>query len=527
MKPTIILYIFIISIAIASATKLGKGCNQINQVEECERFACYVNKVTDANSSASTATTCQVCRTTEDCQQGNDAFYRACLPTGDAKRHPHEMECRTKKLFEPFTVWDGLSSFLVFLGGAVASGAGIGGGGVYVPLFILFGWGKGAVERSLGATTGLSIAMIIMIAPRKHPEENRPLIDYKTMLLLEPIVLLGTVPGKILNKVFPTLLIYISLLVLLIVICIRTWQKYFRFARQQKEREEAAKEAEKNNKELTPSQQKRVLDSKKSLYLDTMPGPNELETVDTADVQVVERKKTLAEQLTELLDEETKQPWKTIGTLIACWCVILIIASIIRFGLTCGTAEYIGINVLYIPSLVIFTVFAAFALNKEYLKKVEVGYRFADGDLKYTKRNTMVWPSYFFISGLLASLLGIGGGMVIGPLLLEIGLNPVVSNATTACMTLFTASAATLQYLVTNQDSFDYFLWYLVITFFAGLIGRKFIQGYLKRTGKQAVVVALLGVVISVSLVMMAIVTISRIKGDIDAGIPFMFLKLC
>ena len=31
---------------------------------------------------------------------------------------------------------------LVFLGGAVASGAGIGGGGVYVPLFILFGWGK-------------------------------------------------------------------------------------------------------------------------------------------------------------------------------------------------------------------------------------------------------------------------------------------------------------------------------------------------------------------------------------------------
>ena len=50
---------------------------------------------------------------------------------------------------------------------------------------------------------------------------------------------------------------------------------------------------------------------------------------------------------------------------------------------------------------------------------------------------------------------------------------------------------------------------------FLYLIGRKFIQGYLKRTGDhQAVVVALLGVVISVSLDMMAIVTISRIKGD-------------
>ena len=77
------------------------------------------------------------------------------------------------------------------------------------------------------------------------------------------------------------------------------------------------------------------------------------------------------------------------------------------------------------------------------------------------------------------------------------------------------------------KDSFDYFLWYLMITFFAGLIGRKFIQGYLKRTGKQAVVVALLAVVISVSLVMMGFVTVTRIKGDIDENIPFTFLKLC
>ncbi len=524
--PSLLLILLIVS-AVSSTTAnniLGKSCNQINQVEECGRFACYVKPAPNGTSGG---TKCEICRTTEDCQKGNDAFYRACLPTGDIKRHPHEMECRTKKLFEPFTVWDGLSSFLVFLGGAVASGAGIGGGGVYVPLFILFGWGKGAVERSLGATTGLSIAMIIMIAPRRHPDVDRPLIDYKSMLLLEPIVLLGTVPGKILNKVFPTLLLYILLLLLLIVICIRTWQKYFRFARQQKEKEEAEKAAAKSDKPLSAEQQKRVLDSKKSLYLDTMSGPTAINDVAVVTDSQLQRRKTLAEQVTDLIDEEKKQPWKTIGALILCWSIILTIASIIRFGLTCGTAEYIATNVVYVPALVIFTVLAAVMLNKEYLKKVEIGYKFADGDLLFTKRNTMVWPSLFFISGLLASLLGIGGGMVIGPLLLEIGLNPVVSNATTACMTLFTASAATLQYLVTNQDSFDYFLWYLMITFFAGLVGRKFIQGYLKRTGKQAVVVALLGAVITVSLVMMSIVTVTRIKGDIDANIPFTFLTLC
>ena len=231
-------FFVVVLLGLAQASELGKECNQKNQVEECGRFACFKDEATNSSK-----TTCQICRSNSDCQEGNDAFYRACLFTGDRARHPHELECRTKKLFEPFTVWDALSSVLVFFGGAVASGAGIGGGGVYVPLFILFGWGKGAVERSLGATTGLSIAMIIMIAPRRHPTVSRPLIDYKTMLLLEPIVLLGTVPGKILNKVFPTLLLYVLLLILLIVICIRTWQKYFRFARAQREREAAEKAA--------------------------------------------------------------------------------------------------------------------------------------------------------------------------------------------------------------------------------------------------------------------------------------------
>ena len=72
------------------------------------------------------------------------------------------------------------------------------------------------------------------------------------------------------------------------------------------------------------------------------------------------------------------------------------------------------------------------------------------------RRGTHLHGPYFFISGLLASL-GIGGGMVIGPLLLEIGLNPVVSNATGMHDFIY-CKCSTLQYLVTNQDGFDYFL---------------------------------------------------------------------
>ena len=43
-------------------------------------------------------------------------------------------------------------------------------------------------------------------------------------------------------------------------------------------------------------------------------------------------------------------------------------------------------------------------------------------------------------------LLGIGGGIVIGPLLLELGADPVMAAATSALMVLFSSSSAALAY---------------------------------------------------------------------------------
>ena len=45
-----------------------------------------------------------------------------------------------------------------------------------------------------------------------------------------------------------------------------------------------------------------------------------------------------------------------------------------------------------------------------------------------------------------AGLLGIGGGMVIAPLLIELGLHPLVAAATSSLMVLFSASTAALAF---------------------------------------------------------------------------------
>ena len=47
-----------------------------------------------------------------------------------------------------------------------------------------------------------------------------------------------------------------------------------------------------------------------------------------------------------------------------------------------------------------------------------------------------------FAAGIVAGLVGVGGGMVLGPMMLELGVLPQVSSATTGTMVLLTSSSA-------------------------------------------------------------------------------------
>lgn len=54
------------------------------------------------------------------------------------------------------------------------------------------------------------------------------------------------------------------------------------------------------------------------------------------------------------------------------------------------------------------------------------GYEYLDTDIKFTKEQLLKFPVTAINAGLAAGLLGIGGGMVIGPLFIEIGMQPQV-----------------------------------------------------------------------------------------------------
>ena len=96
--------------------------------------------------------------------------------------------------------------------------------GVFVPILILvFGYAAGdAVPLSNAMVVGVGITNIVQVAGRRHPNADRPLIDYWLAMVMVPLMLVGTVFGVLLNTMFPDWLVLVILVLVLGITVYRT-----------------------------------------------------------------------------------------------------------------------------------------------------------------------------------------------------------------------------------------------------------------------------------------------------------------
>ena len=76
----------------------------------------------------------------------------------------------------------------------------------------------------------------------------------------------------------------------------------------------------------------------------------------------------------------------------------------------------------------------------------KLGYPFQEGDVMWTPETSVLCPLVCLLAGLFAGMFGVGGGIVQGPVMLEMGVLPEVAAATTAFLILFTAGSAAFSY---------------------------------------------------------------------------------
>jgi len=182
-----------------------------------------------------------------------------------------------------------------------------------------------------------------------------------------------------------------------------------------------------------------------------------------------------------------------------------------------------------LPFPIILTVIISFAvyLHFQTQKKKKIGFEFAKGDIHWDFWNLCLYPFYFAMAGFFASLLGIGSGMLKAPVLVELGLEPVVAAATSTYMILFTASITVAQYTFLGRMPFDYGIWFAIVGFLAALCGQLIVGYLVKKYKMQSLVIFLVVFVMAVSVLLMGGLGIAKVVLGVQNGEYLGFKSPC
>lgn len=129
--------------------------------------------------------------------------------------------------------------------------------------------------------------------------------------------------------------------------------------------------------------------------------------------------------------------------------------------------------------------------------------------------------------GALASTIGMGGAVIMGPLLLSLQIHPLVTAATSTLMVLFSSSAATLSFAIAGHINTEYALIYGACNLLSSLAGVFSIGIFVRRTGKSAVIVLLLGCIMAAGACASAIFGGHESLRNFQSGQNLTFHSIC
>lgn len=166
------------------------------------------------------------------------------------------------------------------------------------------------------------------------------------------------------------------------------------------------------------------------------------------------------------------------------------------------SAVYWAIYFIFAPICMILTYFVSQIIKDEYQYRVSIGYPYNSYDIKWNSKLFIKLPIYAFVSGCLAGMLGIGGGLILAPLLLELGLHPVISSATSNFLVLFTSSSTSFQFIYLGMMKLDYSIACTIVSMTGSFLGTIIIQKIIGKSGKYSPLIFTLGITLLVSSIM-------------------------
>jgi uncharacterized membrane protein YfcA len=323
----------------------------------------------------------------------------------------------------------------------LAASAGLGGGGVFVPLFcLIIGMTpQQAIPVSSAAIFGGSIINMVFNVPLKESasstfdgkgevfsELKRPLIDFDALMVMMPMLLAGTFIGVILNTIIPSWFLVAVLIVTLGFTSFKSFKKA-------KKSWLAESEARKTSQE-----EKKAIEEDSEVSVSVESNHSDNSENDLLNLQKASSDEDQFSKLSKLMKAEIRPFFQTL-VMVFLWIFALLFA-LVRGGKTSSSVANIAfcssnywiVTAVMFAMLISFTLVLAKLLYSRNCQKLKLGWKAGDREINWNIKSSLVYPFASMLAGLLGGLIGVGGGMILGPIFLELGLSNRKASASSA-----------------------------------------------------------------------------------------------
>ncbi|KAJ7944299.1 Sulfite exporter TauE/SafE family protein [Quillaja saponaria] len=358
-----------------------------------------------------------------------------------------------------------IGSVVGFFGAALGSVGGVGGGGIFVPMLTLI------IGFDPKSSTAISKCMIMGAAGST------------------PMLMLGISIGVAFNVMFADWMVTVLLIILFLGTStkalfkgIETWKKETIM------KKEAAKMLES--------------ESKPGDYKSLPSGPAASHDEEVPILQNIY--------------------WKELLLLMYVWVAFLAVQIVKTYAETCSI-EYWILNSLQVPIAVSVTLFEAICLYRGTRIIASKG-----KEITYWKcHHLFLYCCCGIIAGMVGGLLGLGGGFILGPLFLELGIPPQVASATSTFAMVFSSSMSVVQYYLLKRFPVPYAAYFVLVATIAAFAGQHVVRKTIALVGRASIIIFILASTIFVSAISLGGVGIANMVEKMENQEYMGFENLC
>ncbi|PNX95633.1 sulfite exporter TauE/SafE family protein [Trifolium pratense] len=351
-----------------------------------------------------------------------------------------------------------LATVIGFFGSAFGTVGGVGGGGIFVPMLnLILGFDtKSAAALSKCMIMAASASSVWYNLRVAHPTKEVPILDYDLALLFQPMLMLGITVGVTLSVVFPFWLITILIIILFIGTSLRSFHKGIKMWKI---------ESFVKNESVRRTALVDCHEESKTVQIDTQNEP--------------------------LIPKQEKTTRNEVEV--------------------CGVWYWVLFGLQFPVALLVFG-FEAVKLYKDHKSRMGTGSieYICEASIEWSARSLAFCAICGIVGGIVGGLLGSGGGFILGPLLLEIGVMPQIASATATFVMMFSSSLSVFEFYILKRFPIPYALYLMAVSILAGFWGQFFVRRLVAFLGRASVIVFILSVVIFASALTMGIVGIEK-----------------